>query len=308
MNIGAKITLLLRNFIKKYGRTVAIVFGVWVVLFSINQYLKNKDGGTNTLSYTYNPNKPVMTQTSTLLNEDIEEVNKVINKYFVYCNNKDYESAWDVLTDDCKEYLYENNIENFKSYVDSTFNEKKTYNIQNYSNVGDTAVYVLNITPEIEKTGTSTGYTTTSERIAFVKVDGRYKLSINNYIKKEQYKSEYQDDYVKVKVEYKDISYTRESYHVTIENITDKYLLIADDSLKNEVTLNLGDEERSAINLNINNVALTPGEKVDTIFTFTKYFDDGDDPTEIKLNAIRVYEKGNTNALKVVSSNIKLEK
>ena len=111
MNIGAKLTLLLRNLMKKYGRTIAIVFGVWVVLFSMNQYLKNKDGENNTLSYTYNPDKPVMTQTSTLLNSDIEDINKVINKFFVYCNNKDYESAWDVLTDDCKEFLYENKIE-----------------------------------------------------------------------------------------------------------------------------------------------------------------------------------------------------
>ena len=308
MNIGAKLTLLLRNLMKKYGRTIAIVFGVWVVLFSMNQYLKNKDGENNTLSYTYNPDKPVMTQTSTLLNSDIEDINKVINKFFVYCNNKDYESAWDVLTDDCKEFLYENKIEEFKSYVDSTFSEKKTYNLQNYSNVGDTAVYVLTITPDLEKTGTSTGYNTTSERVAFIKEDGKYKLSINNYIKRVKYNTTYEDDYIKVNVDYKDISYTRESYHVTIENTSDKYLLVSDDSLKNEVTLNLGDEERAAINLSIGDVSLTPGDKVETSFTFTKYFDDGDDPTEIKLNAIRVYEKGNTEALKVVSSNIKLVK
>ena len=192
--------------------------------------------------------------------------------------------------------------------MDSTFSEKKTYNLQNYSNVGDTAVYVLTITPDLEKTGTSTGYNTTSERVAFIKEDGKYKLSINNYIKRVKYNTTYEDDYIKVNVDYKDISYTRESYHVTIENTSDKYLLVSDDSLKNEVTLNLGDEERAAINLSIGDVSLTPGDKVETSFTFTKYFDDGDDPTEIKLNAIRVYEKGNTEALKVVSSNIKLVK
>ena len=104
MNIGAKITLLLRNFIKKYGRTVAIVFGVWVVLFSINQYLKNKDGGNNTLSYTYNPNKPVMTQTSTLLNEDIEEAKNISDNIILIKHGK---AAWEGSSTDFSEKLFE---------------------------------------------------------------------------------------------------------------------------------------------------------------------------------------------------------
>ena len=308
MNLGARFTLFVRNFIKKYGRKLGIVFGVWVVLFSANQYLKSKNTGNNTLSYTYTPDTPVMSQTSNLAGDDIEEINSAVNKYFAYCNNKDYQSAWNILTDDCKAFLFENNLETFQRYVDSAFEQRKTYNLQNYSNVENTAVYILTYLPDIEKTGTSTGYDTYSERVAFVKDSDRYKLSISNFIRTDKYNTVYEDEYIKATVTSKDISYTRENYKVTIENKTDYFLLIANDSMKNEVTLNLGDEERSAINIGLNEVFVSPKGKENTEFTFTKYFDDGDDPTEIKLNAIRIYEQGNMQPLKVVSSNIKLQK
>ena len=64
-----------------------------------------------------------------------------------------------MLSDNCKNYLYNNNIEDFKKYVDAVYTEYNNYSYtQNYSNKDDVYIYdVTTLNSDILATGTTGG-------------------------------------------------------------------------------------------------------------------------------------------------------
>ena len=92
------------------------------------------------------------------------------------------------------------------------------------------------------------------------------------------------------------MSYTREEYMVEIKNKTDGYILVGNGATANEITLNLGDQTRQALDLSNNEVILAPGSSKIYYLLFDKYVDDGKTPTELNLNLIRVYGNNRENA------------
>lgn len=125
MNFKARFTLWVNNFFRKYGRIILIAFFVWLIIFLINQYLK-ENPPKQAMSNTYTPDAPVIDDTDSISKSTAQKINDTIKTYFDYCNNKDYENAFNMLTDDCKRYVYSNNIDNFQSYIDNIFTSKKS--------------------------------------------------------------------------------------------------------------------------------------------------------------------------------------
>ena len=99
------------------------------------------------------------------------------------------------------------------------------------------------------------------------------------------------------------MSYKREEYEVEITNKTDGYILIGNGQTANEITLNLGDQSRSALDIINNNIILAPGQTGTYYLLFDKFFDDGKQPQEINFNLIRVYGSNKEVALEGLSSN-----
>lgn len=315
MNINSKITLKISRFIKKYGMIVIVVIFVWLLIFTLNQYLKRRNTTENKIEKTYNPDTPVMTMDSdSIPNKYKSTMRDTIDKYFNYCKSGDYENAFNMLTDECKDYLYENNVENFKKYYARFFdNDSKTYYIQNYSNFDGYYIYDLYILDDIEVTGATNGNGEKKEKITLTKVNNEFKISNNGYIGNKKIGVCAEDENMKVEVTSKDISYEREGYNITVTNKTDKYLLISDGSFKNEVTLNLGDQLRTATNTQATSFLVGPNSSQEFTFIFTKFADDGSIITELNLNDVRFYEKYNTSltpeqANNLYSFNIKFEK
>lgn len=317
MKLSAKILLTIRKFFKKYGKYVISILIVWIVIIGINTYLKNRPKeiiATNT----YTPDIPVIDLGGTVPKKEQEEVKEIIDTYFKYCNNKQYKNAYDMLSKDCQEYLYNGSIADFKQYIDSVFTKTKIYNIQNYSNIDDIYIYNIRILDDIMSTGTTGGYDTYQEKIAIVKEDGKKKIANQGYIGKKIYNNVVgEDDYIKVKVQAKNMSYTREEYQIEITNKTSGYILIGNGMNNNEVTLNLIDQSRTALDLINNNIIIKPGSTQTYYILFDKFYDDGKEPSELNLNLIRVFGtnidnqtalKGETSeASKVYSLNIPLK-
>lgn len=319
MNIKARITLAITNFFRKYGKAILIVFFIWLIIFLINKLLI-ANPKKNELVNTYTPDSPIMDETSNISKSNSNKINKTIKEYFDFCNDKKYEEAFAYLTDDCKKYLYNNDITYFKQYIDNIFTSKKTYNVQNYSNVGKVYIYNLTILDDIEATGTTSSddgtgnYESYQEKIAIKKVNNEFKISNNNFIQTESINKTFEDDYLKITITSKDESYSMEGYNLTITNKTNGYALISDATINNEVQLNLGDQLRKALNLENGQFYIEPGETKNIAYIFRKYFDDGKDPTELRLNAIRLLksytgeddEDTVKNAVKMYSINLDL--
>ena len=86
-------------------------------------------------------------------------------------------------------------------------------------------------------------------------------------------------------------------------------------TLKNEITLNLGDQKRGASNFSNASLVLNPGQTRKEVFIFDKFYDDGKDPTEISLENVRIMETYSTtmentyeDADRMYSFNIPLKK
>ena len=289
MNLNGKITIAIRKFFKKYGRIILIVFVVWLIIFLINQYLKRRPQEFSMID-TYTPDDPVIDDGGSVPRRYVETINKTVESYFNYCNTKQYEQAYNMLTDNCKEYLYGNDLSLFQEYVDSIFTKNKIYNLQNYSNVDDTYIYDMVILDDIESTGTTEGYEPYKEKIALRKVNNEFKISNQGFIESKSYNKVSEDENLRMSVESKDVSYRREGYNVTITNKTDKYIVIIDNSINAEVTLNLGDQKREVVNYSNASLILNPGETSNVLFIFDKFYDDKKDPTEISLENVRIID------------------
>lgn len=316
MKPGTKILLALKKFWKKYWKIVVIVAIIWTAVLIINNYLKNLPQEQAVIN-TYTPDLPVMDNGEEVPEDKKEDINNVIDTFFNYCNNKEYQKAYDLLTTDCQKYVYSDSLNEFIEYVDGIFTNKKIYNIQNYSNVGDVYIYDINILDDILSTGTTGGYNTYREKVALIEENNVMKISNQGYIGKVNFSNlTGEDQYLKVAVLYKNMSYDREEYAVEITNKTDGYLVIGNGAVANEITLNLGDQERPALDLINNAIIIEPGKTMSYFLLFDKYYDDGKTPKELKLNLIRLFgtdkelaEEGATeNANLAYSMNITLDR
>ncbi len=290
MNINSRITMAIRNFFKKYGRIIIVVAIIWLIIFIINQYLKRIPKEISMIN-TYAPDTAIIDDGGNVPKKYVDTINQTVEKYFNYCNNKNYEQAYNMLTSQCKEYLYGNDLSIFKEYVDSIFTQTKIYNLQNYSNVDNVYVYDLIILDDIEATGTTEGYEPYKEKITLRKENNEFKISNQGYIESKTYNKYAEDENLKVTVKSKDVSYTREGYNVTLTNKTDKYIVIVDNTLSKEITLNLGDQKRGAVNFSNASLVLRPGETRKEVFIFDKFYDDQKDPTTICLEDVRILDE-----------------
>ena len=303
MKPGTRFLLALRNFWKKHWKAIIIVIVVWITLIIINAYLRNRPEETTTTN-TYFPDLPVIDYGGTVPKSKQDEVNNTIDSFFNYCNKKEYQNAYNLLTEDCKQYIYRNSIEEFMQYVDSIYTSTKIYNLQNYSNVDDVYIYDINILDDIMSTGTTGGYQEYKEKIALIEINSEMKISNQGYIGKVTFNNiTGEDGNIKIRVLNKNMSYAREEYEVEITNKTDGYVLIGNGNIANEVTLNLGDQSRPALGIINNNMLLAPGETTTYYLLFDKYYDDGKTPTEINFNLIRLYGNNQETAIEGLSTN-----
>lgn len=303
MKPGTRLLLALRKFFKKNWKVIVIVAVIWIGIIIINNYLKNRPKEI-TLTNTYNPDTPVIDSSESIPNNKKEEVNLLIDSFFNYCNTKQYQNAYNMLTEDCKNYMYSNSISEFMEYVDSVYTNTKIYNLQNYSNTEETYIYNITILDDIMSTGTTGGYQTYTEKIAIIDENGTLKISNQGYMGKESFGNLFsEDNYLKIKILNKNMSYKREEYEVEISNKTDGYILIGNGQTANEITLNLGDQTRPALDIVNNNILLAPGQTGTYYLLFDKYYDDGKEPKEMNFNLIRVYGNNEKLASEGLSAN-----
>lgn len=289
MDFKAKITLWLRHIWVKYRRVVLVIFLGWLIVFLINMILKNKKP-EYVLKNTYNPDTAVITDNSAPSRYQ-EKIKTAMDDFVRHCNNKEYQEAYDLLTDDCKEYLFDNNLIMFQKYVDSLFKNRKIYNYQSFSNFDSHYIYDVTILDDIGATGTTGNYDTYTEKYTFIRQsDGNFKISTGDFIRKVTVNKQLEDSNMIVKLNCYYQSYNKIQYDVSIINRTDKYLDIADGTIGSEITLNVNGDKRNATNLSNAEVVVRPGSSDTFSLIFDKYFDDRKNATQINFNCVRLIE------------------
>ena len=228
MDFKSKITLWLRHIWVKYRRLVLVIFIGWLIIFMINMIIKNRRPQV-VLKNTYDPDTAVITNDNAPTRYQ-DKIKAAMDEYIKHCNNKDYNSAFDLLTDDCKDYLYGNSLVRFQNYVDSLFKSKKIYNYQAFSIFNGYYIYDVTILDDIGATGTTGNYDTFTEKYTFSRQnDGSFKIkSFNN--------SDFVGDIALIKFNKMNKPYMIENINLCMANDNYKWLEFYDYNKKYRLT------------------------------------------------------------------------
>ena len=280
--------LAVRRFFKRNRKLIVVVLIVWIIIIIVNNYLRN-------VSYeefdrtTYDKHTSLLNDTQTVPDKISEKIDTTIATYIDYCNDKNYEMAYSMISEDCKR-VYFDTIDEFKKYVDTIFNEEKVYYLQNFSNYNGYYVYRIRILEDMMSTGL-TGkdeiYFYEEKIVLTEKENGEIALSVRQFVATEDINEIYEDDYIKMWIESKDVFYEKETYTIKVKNKTQKTVVLADKNELNELQIKVGIEARVSSENNLR-IVLMPEETNTYTREFVKFADEESRTSGIIFNNVRV--------------------
>lgn len=280
--------LKIKHFFRKNKKIIFVIVIVWLFIFFINQVLKLYTPEPE-IEDTYEPHVSVIDSSQKVPEKYQTNIEDLIEEYVSYCNNNDFDKAYNMLSKDCKEYAYPT-YEDFIDHLKIVMYTPKKYSIQNYSNLDDMYIYSISYTDDFLATGlTNTEYSYTEEKMAFKEnEEGQLEMSIGNFIKHENINLSTENEYLKIDVKDRIVNYATEEYTVRFTNRTNYDIVISDYVEENEITLSLSNEVRGAEQHE--DIVLGSNETKDVKIVFSKYVDDNDSSNFINFNNIRVLE------------------
>lgn len=211
-------------------KILVIIFAIILILCVIrflNQIAKQQ-GSAKTQKNIINSSsyKP---QETVVLGDNISETKqkestKIMDEFINLCNKKEVEKAYNMLTDECKEEIFNSSIEKFeKEFIEKTFVSEKTYNMQSWIN-GENPTYKVRILEDAMASG-KTGEIQ-EDYYTVVKEDSTYKLNINSYIGKKQINGKIEKDNIIIEILNKDTHMEYETYKIRVQNNTNNTILL----------------------------------------------------------------------------------
>lgn len=198
----------------------------------------------------------VITQTE--VEKPVQQNNlKIIEEFIGYCNNKEIEKAYGLLSEECQEEVFSSNIQYFKkNYVDKIFQTKKMYETQAWVNGYQTQTYKVKIMEDILSTGKINSSKNNIEDYYTLVTKGDVtKINLNGYIGRQIIEKETVYSGIRVKLLYKDIYSEYETYKIEMENTTTNTILM--DTQENVKTMYLESDEQNTYNAHSHEVDKT---------------------------------------------------
>lgn len=279
------------RFFRNNKKIVFIVISVIVVVFLINLYLKNRKIEV-TPQTTYEPHTSVIDSSSKVPERVSNKIEDMIKEYMDYCNDSNWAGAYNMLSEDCKTYSFDNKISNYMEYVSTKMPTKKKYAIQDYSNDGNMYIYQIKYTDDLLATGlTNSVYQFTEEKMIFKKnSDGLLDMSVGNFVDFHNLKNIFENEYIKVDVQSVVQYYSMEEYTLKLTNRTDYNIVLANNVENNEIVLKLkSGDTRDRLDVR-DEIVLLPNASKTFRFSFTKFYDNDDAASSLVFNSVRVME------------------
>ena len=135
----------IRQFFRRHKNKIIIGIMLGSALVIINYLLKNIQ--TQKPITSYDQHNPIISGSSAPKQVQ-DEIENLIEEYIDYCNNREYQKAYQMLSESCKKALYPR-MQDFILYVDTVFDQKKLYAVQGYSNTDEVYIYQVKIFNDI---------------------------------------------------------------------------------------------------------------------------------------------------------------
>lgn len=290
MTINPDVRIKIRNFFKKYGKLIIIIVFALILVIIINRLL-TLNNAPEAPETSYTPHTTVL-NTEDVPKEYADSFEEFIENYVKYCNNGDYVSAYNLVSDDCKKNFFGNSYNNFVNYVSEKFNSTKSYAIQSYSKVDDTYIYSVKLYDNFLATGlTNQSYRYVEEKMAISKDDGgNIVFSVGNYMGSQDLQYQASNDYLIARITKSVEKYSFIIYNLQLTNRSNYTVVIQDGNTDDtEIYINIGDETRGCMEKDTK-IVLAPGETKNVSISFSKFYDSETKVDSLVLNAVRVME------------------
>ena len=304
-----KLRILYHNNKTKIWLILGIIIFVYVIIRMFNAQIKKENeekinNGTNqnfqVTTYLPSSQTSVMTNSSTP-KENLKKDTEIIKNFIDFCNDNNIEEAYNLLSQQCKDELYKNINDFYNKYYKNMFNEKRSYDIENWAS-SKNITYKVKYLNDIMSSGTVNDEYI-EEYITVVTENNEKKLNINQFIGKEELNLKRETDNLNITVVNKYVYYDYEEYEIIFENNTEKNIILdtkentesvyIEDTkdikytwFGNEVPnsyLNLNSGESKRLRLKFNEIYT--GKKTDSTFYLTVVNIDGqEEKATIKIN------------------------
>lgn len=214
-----------------------IVFALFVIKISNFYYEQSEEKKKLEVSQGVSSNEDEIVQfTEKDYTTKSDSIELTMSSFVNYCNKRDLENAYKMLTDECKEAMYPT-VEYFeKNYIDIVYKINRDYDLTKWSTDGDMITYLVKLYGNILATGKVDEYT--EEYITFVKDDnGKYKLNINNYIYGEDRNIQKTSSNITVKLSHVDVYDEYEEAKITVTNNTSKKICLTGNKYNKNIYL-----------------------------------------------------------------------
>lgn len=196
-----------------------IAFAFFAIKSLNSYYEKDEIRKKNELTEKANAQEEVITESDYTVKSDSIEL--TMSSFVNYCNKRNLESAYKMLTDECKEAMFPTVDDFEKVYINNVYSVEREYELLKWSTDGNLYTYLVTLYGDILATGGTAG--STQEYYTFVKEsDGNYKLNVNNYIFGEDRDIESTVSNITIKIGHVDIYEEYEEAQITITNNTSK--------------------------------------------------------------------------------------
>ena len=268
--------------------TIAVIALVIIIIQIANAIVKQQneaernrqEQNTQIAQDVTKPSESIITDTE-LTEKEIEDNSTVIEQFVQYCNQKDTEAAYNLLSDDCKEELYTNSNIFESGYINQIFTNPKNYELELWYENGNYYTYRITYNEgNLLQTGGVSSSNNFIDYITVVKQNDEFKLNINNFIRKEAINKQGNSNNINILVNSKSIYVDYEIYNITVTNNTQNTILLSDgqsvsdiclldrnDNTYNSViselpisSLTLNAQYRKTINIKFNKIYMTSSQ------------------------------------------------
>ena len=220
-----------QNRLKIWTILLAIVLG-YALLRVLNSAIgnqnaeeKNNEQETTSNVVSYRNESESMVTGGSVSDLYSDEIGAFINQFFTYCVNHEPQRAYEMVSNNTKQLLYQTESLFEKNYYENRFSGNKQFSFQSWSRTDGLYIYQVRIFDNMLATGqTSDNYI--EEYVTITVEEGSYKLNLNSYLGRKQLNVRDEDDNLSAQVAMVDRYLDYEVYTLNIQNKTSGTILL----------------------------------------------------------------------------------
>lgn len=234
------ISMYSKNRLKVWAIIIMIILGLSLIQV-LNKSAKNKEKETqieksenivkssnseDDQEKDYQKESNTLTSTSEISEKYQEKFGKIIDEFYTACIENDIEKAYGLLSDECKNLMYQNQDLFESLYCREKFSNNKEYSFQSWATGRNTYIYQVKIFDNMLSTGKSSDQGYIEDYVTLVPDEDSFKLNVNSFIETKVIGEKSANGILTIQADSKEIYKDYEIYKFKIKNNTQDRILL----------------------------------------------------------------------------------